>query len=316
MSPAAEAPSLHPLRGACERRLLLVTGKGGTGKTALAATLGLLASQEGKQVLVCEVGGEEGTTTPLLAALAPSVRASARPQRVGEGLWHTLLRGDDGVRDFVRDSLPLAFLADRALRSEALRRFLRAAPAFGEMGVLYQGLELLRAKARGRPRFDLLVLDAPASGHTLAFAALPQTLLRVFPSGPIARAAQEGLRLLRDPRHTQALITTLPEPLPLAESQELFAGLQAHALPVGALVANQLPDDPFTEAERSSLLSLLSLAQGQSPQGSAALRRFEQARQALRQLGSLPAPAVSLPLRPERGPELTRALVQHLREGA
>ena len=284
------------------RRFIVVTGKGGTGKTVLAASLARLAAARGKRVLACEVGRDPNDPSPLLDLLDKGRAPTLEPQPLAEGLLHAVLRGDDGVRSFLREVLPFKFMADRALKVDALRRFLAAAPAFAEMGVLFRGLDLLRQKRRdGSFVHELMILDAPASGHTLAFASLPDTVLKVFTSGPVATAARDGIALIRDPERTTAVIATLPEPLPVSEASELYAGLVARQLDVGAIVVNQMPVDPFDGAERAALREVIPT---EEVLGRRALVRIDRAAAALRRLSGLGAPVFCVPAHTERGEAL------------
>lgn len=308
-----EVTSGETLDALFSRRLLIVTGKGGTGKTTLAAALARLAVARGRRVLACEVGRDVGAESPLLGLLAPGRRASVEPQDLGGGLTHLLLRGEDGVRDFLRDALPFRFMADRALKVEAVRRFVDAAPAFAEMGVLYRGMQLVEQRRRdGAPVYDVLLLDAPASGHTLAFAALPDTIVKVFTGGPIAKAAKAGIAMLRDPQFTTAVVATLPEALPVSEALELDEGLRTHGLAVGARIANQLPADPFSREEREAL----STALPHEVLGRRTLTQLARAEQAIERLASPETPLLRVYASPARGPALVRAACANLEEGA
>ncbi len=291
------------------RRFLIVTGKGGTGKTSIAAAIVRLARKAGKRVVACEVGRDDASPSPLLGLIAPGRAASREPQEIDDRVSHVVLRGDDGVRDFLRDAMPFKFMADRALKVDAVRSFLEAAPAFGEMGVLYRGMQLLRATRRGgAPLYDLMVLDAPASGHTLAFASLPDTVLKVFTVGPIAAAARAGVELIRDPKTTSAVIATLPEALPVSEATELWSGLRDRRLDVGAIVANQVPHDPFTREERAALEAKLP----HEVLGRRALVRIERAADALARLRELGSPLLRVAELDARGAELAAAIERGL----
>ena len=263
-------------------RLVLVTGKGGVGKTTLAAAIARLGAAAGKRVLLAEVGRDPALRSPILTALGEQRPSSLDPMKVGDNLWTVLLTPEAGHRAFLRDVLPLAFLADRALKAEPLKRFLSAAPAFAELGVLYRGLQLVRAeRTRKLPLFDLVVLDAPATGHALAFATLPQLLLKIIPGGPIGRTAREGISLLHDPKHTRAIVATLPESLPVAEALELMQGLRNSSLTVHGVIANLVPDDPFSPAEHDVISALMSKAE---VAGARTLQRLGRAKAALLRL--------------------------------
>jgi anion-transporting ArsA/GET3 family ATPase len=293
--------------------LIVVTGKGGTGKTVLAAALARLAVSAGKRVLACEVGRDMTSPSPLLGLLAPEAKAANEPQRIGERLAHLVLRGDDGVREFLRDALPFKFMADRALKVDAVRRFLDAAPAFAEMGVLYRGMRLIdQTRKDGAPEYDVMILDAPASGHTLAFASLPDTILKVFTGGPIATAARAGIALLRDPSKTTCVAATLPEALPVSEVTELCVGLRQRGVHIGAVVANQVPHDPFTEEERAALASHLP----HEVLGRRALVRIDKAAEALARLRELGAPIFQVFSHAASGQALVGLAERGLVEGA
>lgn len=294
-----------------ERRLLVISGKGGTGKSTLAAALALAAWARGKRVLAAEVGTDVADPAALLAALEHGRKPTVEPQVLRPRLSHVLLRADDGLRGFLRDILPFKFLADRALKIDALQRFLAAAPAFAEMGILYRGLQFLRAMEKGRPLYDVVLLDAPATGHALAFASLPDTVLRILPSGPIGTAAKEGQALLRDPARCAAVVTALPEPLPTQEALELASGLRARGVALGAMVANFTVGDPLTVEERSALEPLLP---AKELLGRQTLGKAERSQQAIARLRTAGAPLLALPRLDARGPVLSLALSQKLLE--
>lgn len=236
-------------------RLVVVTGKGGVGKTTVAAALARLASQSGRRILACEVGQAPGVPSRLAEALTGhAVPSTAEPEQIAPNLDLVLLTPEEGHRAFLRDVLPLGFLADRALKAKPLQRFLSAAPALLELGVLYRGLALMKQKRRdGEHRWHTLILDAPATGHAVAFASLPEVALRIFPSGPIGRALKEGIAVLSDPNHTVSVITTLPESLPVAEALELMKGLEGQNVRVEGVIANLVPVDPFAEGEHAAV---------------------------------------------------------------
>jgi arsenite-transporting ATPase len=294
-----------------ERRLLIVSGKGGTGKTTLAAALALAGAARGKRVLAAEVGTDVAAPAALLAALDPGKKPSIEPQKLSANLSHVLVRADDGLRGFLRDVLPFKFLADRALKLESLQRFLAAGPAFAEMGILYRGLQFLRAQERGRPLYDVVLLDAPATGHALAFASLPDTVLRILPSGPIGTAAREGQALLRDPARCAAVVTVLPEPLPTTEALELASGLRARGVTLGAMVANFTVGDPLTAEERAAIEPLLGNA---NLLGRQTLTKAERSQAAIARLRTAGAPLLTLPRLDARGAALSRSLCQSLLE--
>jgi arsenite/tail-anchored protein-transporting ATPase len=265
--------SLLPLRA------VLVTGKGGVGKTTVAASLARWFAAKGKRVLCAELSAEDAATSPLADALGLE-RLKDEPTDVAENLRAAALAPALGHQRFLRDVLPMKILADAAMRSAAIRKFLAAAPTFPEMGVLYRLLDLVRAKRKdGTPLHETIIVDLPATGHALALAQIPQSLLRVIPTGPIAEAVREGLSLLMDPEQTGAVVVTLPETLPVTEALELVQGIERHQIPLAQIVVNRVPFDPFTREERDALKRLLA---GRPPTlGERTLERIDRAEVAL-----------------------------------
>ncbi len=250
------------------RRVLLVTGKGGVGKTTVTAALARDAAAAGKRVLAAEISyespreaGDEGgasLTSPLATAfgVAPFID---EPARIGDGngagaLFGARLSPLAGHLQFLRDTLPVRLLADAAMKSAAVRRFFVAAPTLAELGIVYRLLDLLdQTRGGGAPEWDLIVCDLPATGHALALAQVPQTLVSVLRAGPIHAAAQRGLDVLRDRKRTTSVLVTLPEPLPVSEAVELHEGLRRLTIDCALVVLNRVPPNPFTPEERAAV---------------------------------------------------------------
>lgn len=260
-----------------ERRCIIVTGKGGVGKTTLTAALGRGFAQRGKRVLLAEIVPHPDTPSQLHEALGGRA-PTEEPLLHSETLWLTLLTPTMGHLRFLQDALPIKMLADTAMRSQGLKKFLSAAPGFSDMGVMYRMLDLVKRKhPLGGPMFDVCIIDSPATGHALALAQIPEFLTRVIPGGPIYRAAAEGVAFLTDPATTACLIVTLPETLPVTEAMELEKGLGQHKLPVSAIVVNRVPKDPFSAGERAAL----GLALPPAVFGAREMQRIDRARAAL-----------------------------------
>lgn len=260
-----------------ERRCVIVTGKGGVGKTTVAAALGRAWAQRGKRVLVAEIVPHPDTPSQLREALGTDA-PTEEPTRADDNLWLTLVTPTIGHHRFLQDALPIKLLADAAMKSQGLRRFLSAAPGFSDMGVMYRMLDLMKRKrADGSPQFEICVIDSPATGHALALAQIPEFLTRIIAGGPIRRAAEEGISVLTNPAITGCVVVTLPETLPVTEAIELEQGLAKHRLPVSCIVVNRVPADPFSEEERAALKQELP----PTVFGARELKRIERANAAL-----------------------------------
>lgn len=256
-------------------RAVLVTGKGGVGKTTVAASIARFVAQSGKRVLVTEIASGDATTSALADAFGAGT-ITEEPCEIGPNLRLAALAPALGHQRFLRDVLPMKILAEAAMRTGAIRRFLTAAPTFPEMGVLYRLLDLVRAKRRdGSVEHEMIVVDLPATGHALALAQIPASLLRLIPTGPIATAVREGLELVMDPSRTGAVVVTLPETLPVSEAIELVHGMEEHRIPLAQVIVNRVPFDPFTGEEKAFVRTLLD---GRAPTlGARTLERIARA---------------------------------------
>ena len=270
-----------------------MTGKGGVGRSSVTAAFATVAARARKRVLVAEIG-ELGSEDSPLARLFGYDRLPETPAEVAPGIKATLLLSHRGQEQFLRSVLPVPALAKAALGSEALRRLLSAAPSFREMGIFYHLLTLLKAEhPRGGPEHELIIVDMPATGHTLALTGLPQVLLGLVTHGPIATALREGQAFMNDPKKGIAWVVTLPEALPVSETLELLVGLEKTSMPVGGIVLNRMPQDEFSEAEREALRPLL---EKRPVLGADGFRRAEEARASQRRLeAEAKLPIVAVP---------------------
>jgi anion-transporting ArsA/GET3 family ATPase len=239
------------------RRLVLVTGKGGVGRSTLTAALAHVAQRAGKRVLVAETA-DGSSDYSALAQLFGHAQLPLHAAELAPGISGSQLLMTTGVELFLVSVLKIPALARRAASFEPLTRFLAAAPSFREMGWFFHLLSYLKAEdGQKQPLHDLILVDMPATGHTLALATLPELLLRLFTSGPVAVALREGQAILKDPTKTAAYIVTLPETLPVSEALELLDGLKRSPVHSAGVIVNRVPENIFTGAERDALLPLL-----------------------------------------------------------
>ena len=240
------------------KRLLLITGKGGVGRTTVAAVLARLCARAGKRVLLLEMGESEEDFSPL-ARFFGKDRLTAELQQLGPNLKGGLLLAGVGHRLFLEKVLRMPILVRAALRSKALRRFLDAVPSFHEAGLFQHMLGYMQAKnAAGEHEHEVVIIDMPATGHTLALTKLPEILLKLIPGGPITRELRAGLSYVNDAEQSAAWVVTLPEVLPVSEALELIEGLDETATPIGGVVLNRFPADRFSPTERAALDPLLA----------------------------------------------------------
>ncbi len=243
----------HQLDELLKKRVVLITGKGGVGRSSVTAAAATLAQRQGVRVLVCEIGDDPADYSPLARHFGRE-RLPASPAPIAAGILGALLLARSGQELFLKSVLRSGTLARAALSSDALRRLLSAGPSFKEMGVFFQLLTYLREKrSDGQPTHQLILIDMPATGHTLSLTGLPELLLRLVPRGPIAAALREGQSYLNDPTLASAYVVAIAETLPVSECLELLEGLRKTGMPTGGVLMNRVPVDPFTATERVAL---------------------------------------------------------------
>lgn len=221
-----------------------MTGKGGVGKSTVAAALALAAADAGKRVLTVDV--EEAGVARLLGR--PD--APTEPVSVTSGLAVATVSARSALRDVVHGMMPLAMLARRLLESTTFQLLAAAAPGLPEYLALAKIAGWLDATRLGRHRWDLLVVDAPASGHSLPLLTAPRTLATLARIGSAGRALARMESALADPGATAVWLVTLPEELPVRETIELHHALAREAgFPVHAPIVNAMPRRRFTAAD-------------------------------------------------------------------
>jgi anion-transporting ArsA/GET3 family ATPase len=278
----------RPVASPLDKRIALLVGKGGVGRTSCACALALAAHSRGLRTLLLEIDYSAGTSHVALALGEADL--TEVPRRAAAGMWLARLSAQEGHRRFLRDVLPGGRFVGAALRSRAVRAFLEAAPSFQEMGWYYHLLTLL-----DDAEYDRVFLDMPATGHALALTSLPEVLLRLVERGPVAEALRRGQGFLLNPAHTAAWVVTLPELLPATEALELLDGLRRCRVPVGGVLLNRYPDDRFDPTDRATLERLLARC-ATLPLGADAFRapaRADGVRQALAEKAQ--APVLTLP---------------------
>jgi hypothetical protein len=165
-------------------------------------------------------------------------------------LYSVHVRPREAMREYALMTLKYETLYKLAFENPAARYFLAAAPSLAEIVMLGKvWWHATQEVERGRPRWDLVVLDAPATGHGLTFLTVPETFLRLVNEGPLARDMRSMMSLLADPAKCSICIVTLPEEMPANEAIELDRALRQHHFPAGPLFLNGVFGSRFTPYE-------------------------------------------------------------------
>jgi anion-transporting ArsA/GET3 family ATPase len=223
-----------------DRRLLLVTGKGGTGKTSVAAALSLLASQRGRKVLACEVE-PRGDLTEFFE----SSPVGFRPREVQPGLFAMAMSTEESLQEYLRIQLRLPAMARMGPLARAFDFVATAAPGVRE--ILTVGKLAYEARER---HYDLVVADAAASGHVVGQLSAPRAIDELVHVGPIHDQTGWMLDILGDPAITGLVVVTTPEEMPVNETIDLVARLQAETnVEVSAIVVNRVLPELFSRGD-------------------------------------------------------------------
>jgi Mrp family chromosome partitioning ATPase len=276
------------------RRLIVVTGKGGVGKSTISAVLATALAARGRRALAVEVDPRENLHQ--LFGVAPS-GGEIVPAGRGRSVLH--LKPRAVIDRVVEERVRLGPLIRRVQASPVYQHFADAAPGLESLAVLEFGRRLA-----GEAGHDVVVLDAPASGHGLSLLVAPLvTAEAVGAGGPAGRLAAELSEFVRDRERLGVLVVTQPEEMPVTEALELRAELVARVgrEPDGVVVNGLYP--PWREAEAGELPAEIAALWHERD----ALRIRETARLA----SGWPTPPVELPLLAlGRGPALVSALVE------
>ena len=252
-----------------DKSLVYVTGKGGVGKTTVAAAIGLAGAARGRRTIVCEVAHQDRVSR---AFAREGVREEVEVQ-LERDLWAITIDPEAALREWLAGQIggaPVRLLA----RSHAFQYFVAAAPGAKELVTIGKVWELAQPQRWDRHNtrlFDLVVVDAPASGHGLAMLTTPHTFGEIARVGPIRRQALKIRDMLADPARTGYVAVALPEEMPVNETLELEERLgPAVGAGLDAIVVNALYPDRFSRAEAEQLR--VAERNGHRPGASAALR--------------------------------------------
>lgn len=233
--------------GLAGAQLIVVTGKGGVGKTTVAAALARLLASRDRDVVLLELDARE----PLHRLLGvPPSAGEAVP--AGPGLHLLNLRPQAVMEALVRDRLKIALLARRVIANPVFRHFVDGAPGMKELAVLGHSLRMVRHEVR--PHADVVIVDAPATGHGVQLLAAPALVAEAIGRGPLGKLAGQVAEFVGDQERTAVVVTALAEEMPVQEALELLAMLRERLGRTPDLVAvNGLyPPFPATAPEAGS----------------------------------------------------------------
>ena len=223
-----------------ERRLLFVTGKGGVGKTSVAAALGLLAAERGQRTLLVEIDAKGS-----LSDVFESGPLSFSPRELAPNLFAMAMDTEESLKEYLRLQLRIPLLGRIGPLAKSLDFVATAAPGVKE--ILTVGKIAWEVRER---HYDLVVVDASATGHVVGQLAAPEAINDLVKVGRVRDQTAWMLDLLSDPVVTGAVVVATPEEMPVTETLELVERLETETqVPLAAVVVNKVLPELFGRGE-------------------------------------------------------------------
>jgi anion-transporting ArsA/GET3 family ATPase len=279
-----------------DKRLIFVTGKGGVGKSTVAIALGLLAARRGLRTIVAELSSQER-----IAQALDQEHEGYGEVEVGPGLFAISVDPQHAMEEYLK--LKVGALGHVLSASRTFHAFAMATPGMRELLSLGKVWELSQHQRRtqGGSAYDLVVVDAPASGHGVGILRTPRTFAEIARVGPIAHQGRAIAATLADRSFTGVVAVATPEEMPVNETLTLHEALLREGLDLDAVVVNALYPERFDDDEVAQLEA--TLEDSDSPLARSALRAalseharaVTQREQEHRLREQLPVPLIELP---------------------
>jgi anion-transporting ArsA/GET3 family ATPase len=244
-----------------DRRLLFFTGKGGVGKSTVTAATAVLAAARGKRVLLVEVDGKNNLT-----ALFEHAPVGFEPRQVHPGIFAMQMDTEASLREYLKVQARVPVFGRIGPLARAFDFVATAAPGVKEILTVGKVVWELRESIQGRADWDLIVVDAAATGHVISQLDAPGAIQDLVQVGPVRAQTDWMVELLSDPALTALNVVTAPEEMPVNETIELVAQARAELdVPLGVVIVNRVLPELFTHADEEVFEAL------RSPRATAAL---------------------------------------------
>jgi anion-transporting ArsA/GET3 family ATPase len=235
-----------------DRRCLLFTGKGGVGKSTMAAATALLAARTGRRVLLIEVDAKGD-----IPAQFEQKAVGFTPREVYPGVHAMAMDTEASLREYLKLNLRLPVMGKLGPLARVLDFVAEAAPGVKEILTIGKIMWEVREAIEGRSDFDMVVVDAAATGHIVAQLGAADAIQELVDVGPLSDQTRWVAELLADPHVTAVNIVTTPEEMPVTETIELVARLRAEVeVPLGVVIVNRVLPELFTHADEETFEAL------------------------------------------------------------
>jgi anion-transporting ArsA/GET3 family ATPase len=236
-----------------KKRLLIVTGKGGVGKTTVCAAEATALAAQGRRVLVAMCNAKERLSTMLGAGPVGSDVTA-----VGKNIWAVNMDPEKALEEYGMMMLKVRVVYRAVFDNRYARTFFRAVPGIHEWSMLGKAWwHTTERNADGSSRYDVVILDAPATGHGLDMLRVPKVIVEIVPPGLLRRDAERAWKMFQDPAISGVILVTLAEEMPTTETIELATALRDDLrLPLDRVIVNGLLPPLFSPEERAALARL------------------------------------------------------------
>jgi len=282
--------------GLLDKRLIFVTGKGGVGKSLVAVTLGILAAQSGKRTMVAELSSQER-----VQQLFAHHGEHFDEVEIASGLFTISIDPQHAMEEYLR--VQVGVLGQALGSSRIFQAFAMATPGMRELLSIGKVWELAQFERRtpGAAPYDLVIVDAPATGHGVGLLRTPLTFAEIARVGPIAHQGHRIATTIADRSFTGIVAVSTPEEMPVNETLALAHALERDSLSLDVVILNALYPERFSDDEVDVMAT--ALRRTRSPLSRSALRAAlsEHARaraqreQRERLLAGLTEPVLELP---------------------
>ena len=235
-----------------DRRCLFFTGKGGVGKSTMAAATALLAARTGRKVLLVEVDAKGD-----VPAQFEQKAVGFTPREVYPGVLAMAMDTEASLREYLRVSMRVPIIGKLGPLARVFDFVATAAPGVKEILTIGKIMWEVRESIEGRADHDIVIVDAAATGHIVSQLGAADAIQELVDVGPLRDQTRWLSELIADPLVTAVNVVTTPEEMPVTETIELVARLRAEVdVPLGAVIVNRVLPELFTHADEETFEAL------------------------------------------------------------
>lgn len=229
-------------------RVVMITGKGGVGKSLVSAAMGILSARAGHKTLVVELSGQSQMSNFLGGA-----PGGYTPVKRGERLYTLSVTMAEGMEEYMTRELRSNRVYKMVFHNEYVSPFIKAVPALEDLIFTGKIMDLERDMLGDKPEWDRIIIDGPPTGQGLSLLKVPKAIMDMTRVGPMYKNAKIIQDLLYDPKRTMVCLATLAEEMPINETLEMYAQLKDLGVPVGPMVVNEVRKRLFGPEEAKAL---------------------------------------------------------------